>query len=62
MRKFRRGMQKGGSVVHSCRLAAGSGKDGAILDGAEEMEGRRDELAQWRDRGGKCAHLGFKPG
>ena len=44
---FRRGMPKGGSVVHSCRLAAGSGGGGAILDGAVRKQGRRDEIAGW---------------
>ena len=44
---FRRGMPKGGSVVHSCRLAAGRGEICAEVDGAEEIEGWRDEMAGW---------------
>ena len=39
LHKFRRGMPKGGSVVHSCRLAAGSGGGGAEGDAMSETEG-----------------------
>lgn len=44
---FRRGMQKGGSVVHSCRLAAGRGGGGAEGDAITKSKGRGDELARW---------------